>query len=94
MKVIAIPRSGYLAIIAVNTAVMMTVIGPVGSEIRLEEPPNREANSPTMIAPHSPASAPAPDATPKRQRQWQWNNRGGYPAKYIPFKVYIFKTTS
>ena len=33
VKVIAIPDSGYFAIMLVNTAVMITVIGPVGSEI-------------------------------------------------------------
>ena len=62
---IAIPVSGYLAIMLVNTAVIITVIGPVGSEIRLDEPPNKAAKNPTIIAPQSPASAPAPDATPK-----------------------------
>ena len=58
------PVSGYFAIILVNTAVMITVIGPVGSDINVLEPPNNEANKPTIIAPQRPASAPAPDATP------------------------------
>ena len=60
----AMPVSGYLATILVITAVMITVIGPVGSEIKLLEPPNNAAYRPTMIAPHKPASAPAPEATP------------------------------
>lgn len=49
---------------AVKIAVMITVIGPVGSEIRVEEPPNKAAKKPTKMAPHRPASAPAPEATP------------------------------
>ena len=49
----------------VSTAVIITVIGPVGSEIREVEPPNKAAKRPTKIAPQSPASAPAPEATPK-----------------------------
>jgi hypothetical protein len=43
---------------------MTTVIGPVGSEIRAGDPPNKDANNPTRIAPYKPASAPAPEATP------------------------------
>ena len=46
------------------TAVMTTVIGPVGSDISAGDPPNKAANRPTRIAPYKPASAPAPDATP------------------------------
>lgn len=64
VNVIAIPVSGYFATMLVKTAVMITVMGPVGSEINVEEPPNNEAKSPTIIAPQRPASAPAPDATP------------------------------
>ena len=44
---------------------MTTVIGPVGSEISVDVPPNNDANKPIIIAPYRPASAPAPEATPK-----------------------------
>jgi hypothetical protein len=44
--------------------VTITVIGPVGSEIRLGVPPNKAAKNPTNIAPHNPAEAPAPEAIP------------------------------
>ncbi len=43
----------------------MTVMGPVGSEISVGVPPNRAAKKPTKTAPHKPALAPAPEATPK-----------------------------
>ena len=47
------------------TAVITTVIGPVGSEISVGVPPNRAAKRPTSTAPQRPAVAPAPLATPK-----------------------------
>ncbi|GAB4340205.1 MAG: hypothetical protein Fur0042_00720 [Cyanophyceae cyanobacterium] len=47
------------------TAVTMTVMGPVGSEMRLGVPPNKAAKKPTRMAPQSPAEAPAPEAMPK-----------------------------
>ena len=47
------------------TAVITTVIGPVGSEINVGVPPNRAAKRPTNTAPQRPAVAPAPLATPK-----------------------------
>ena len=65
VKAIAIPFTGSEAISFAITAVKTTVIGPVGSEIRVGEPPNNAANKPTKIAPYKPASAPAPEATPK-----------------------------
>ncbi len=65
VKAMAIPFSGFDAINSAITAVNTTVMGPVGSDINVGEPPKSEANKPTNIAPYKPASAPAPDATPK-----------------------------
>ena len=48
-----------------TTDVMITVIGPVGSEINRVVPPNSAANRPTITAPYSPACGPSPEATPK-----------------------------
>ena len=47
------------------TEVNTTVIGPVGSEISVGVPPNRDATRPMITAPQRPAAAPAPDAMPK-----------------------------
>ena len=44
---------------------MITVIGPVGSDIKVGVPPNTAAKKPIIIAPYKPASGPTPDATPK-----------------------------
>ena len=44
---------------------MTTVIGPVGSEIKVGVPPNKAAKKPTQTAPYNPAIGPAPEATPK-----------------------------
>jgi len=49
----------------VMSAAMTTVIGPVGPETCERVPPNTAAKNPTKIAPYSPASGPAPEATPK-----------------------------
>ena len=65
VKAMARPFSGLRAVRLAITAVITTVIGPVGSEIRLGVPPNRAANRPTSTAPQRPAAAPAPEATPK-----------------------------
>ena len=43
----------------------ITVIGPVGPDICLGVPPNKEAKNPTNIAPYNPVSAPIPELTPK-----------------------------
>ena len=51
VNAIAIPFSGFTAMRLAITAVMTTVIGPVGSEIRVGVPPNSEANRPTSTAP-------------------------------------------
>ena len=65
VNAIANPCSGLAAVSPAMTAVITTVIGPVGSEIKVGVPPNNAAKKPTKIAPHSPAEAPAPEATPK-----------------------------
>jgi hypothetical protein len=61
-------------------------MGPVGSEIRDVEPPNKAANKPTKIAPQSPASAPAPEATPKASAQGNEIMAVVTPPKISPFK--------
>jgi hypothetical protein len=85
------PVSGYFAIIVVNTAVMITVIGPVGSEIRLDDPPNKAAKKPTIIAPQSPASAPAPDATPKARAKGKEMIAVVTPPNRSPFRLVSLK---
>ena len=51
VNAMAMPCSGLAAIRLAMTAVMITVIGPVGSEIRVGVLPNRAANRPTSTAP-------------------------------------------
>jgi len=46
------------------TAVIITVMGPVGSEISRLQLPKIAANKPTKTAPIKPDFAPAPEATP------------------------------
>ena len=43
----------------------ITVIGPVGPDICLGVPPNKDAKNPTNIAPYNPVYAPIPELTPK-----------------------------
>jgi hypothetical protein len=45
------PVVGSAAIRVMMTAVKTTVMGPVGSEIRVGVPPKRSAKSPTSTAP-------------------------------------------
>ena len=54
-----------LAIMVVSTAVITTVIGPVGPLIWVWVPPKAAANIPSAMAPYRPATAPRPDCTPK-----------------------------
>ena len=61
----AVARSGIWLVKLRITAVNTTVIGPVGSEISVDVPPNSAATKPIITAPQRPAAAPAPEATPK-----------------------------
>ena len=65
VKAMASPFSGLSAVNLVITAVITTVMGPVGSEMRVGVPPNKAAKKPIKTAPHKPAAGPAPEATPK-----------------------------
>ncbi len=67
------------------TAVITTVIGPVGSEIRVGVPPKRAAKKPTKIAPHKPAEAPAPEATPNVSAIGKAITAAVIPPKISPF---------
>ena len=91
VNAMATPPSGLLAIMLVRTAVMITVIGPVGSEIRLVEPPKIAANKPTKMAPQSPASAPAPDATPKANAKGNETIAVVAPPNKSPIRVQSLK---
>jgi hypothetical protein len=51
VKAIARPFSGSLAVNPARIEVITTVIGPVGSEIRVGVPPKRAAKKPTHTAP-------------------------------------------
>lgn len=51
VNAMAMPWSGLAARRLAMTAVMMTVMGSVGSEMRVGEPPNSAAKSPTSTAP-------------------------------------------
>ena len=61
----AVSGFGAVAVRLMITEVNTTVIGPVGSEIRVGVPPKSDATRPMITAPHRPAAAPAPDAMPK-----------------------------
>ena len=87
VNAIAMPFSGLAAIKEVTTAVMTTVIGPVGSEIRVEVPPNNEANKPIIMAPYKPASAPTPEATPKVSAKGRDTIAAVKPPSMSPFKL-------
>src|SRR5210317_692679 len=84
VNAIARPFSGFAAISELTTAVITTVIGPVGSDIRVEVPPNNAANRPIRIAPYSPASAPAPEATPKVRAKGNETTAAVTPPKRSP----------
>ena len=47
-----------------NTPANTTIIGPVGPDTIVGVPPRKAATKPTMIAPHTPAIGPAPEASP------------------------------
>ncbi len=67
-------------------AVITTVIGPVGSEIRVGVPPNRAAKKPTQTAPYRPATGPAPEATPKARANGNETIAAVTPPKMSPRK--------
>ena len=87
VNAIAIPLSGFAAIKEVTTAVITTVIGPVGSEISVAVPPNNEANRPIIMAPYKPASAPAPEATPNVSAKGRETIAAVNPPSMSPFKL-------
>ncbi len=91
VNAMANPFSGLVAIIDVRTAVMTTVIGPVGSEMSVGVPPNIAANKPTRIAPYSPATGPAPEATPKASAIGKETTAAVKPPKISPLRVFRLK---
>ena len=80
----AVPRSGIWLVKLRITAVNTTVIGPVGSEISVGVPPKREATRPMITAPHKPAAAPAPEATPKASAMGRATTAAVNPPKRSP----------
>ncbi|CDM96528.1 protein of unknown function [Limnospira indica PCC 8005] len=90
VKAMAKPFSGFLAINSAMTAVIMTVMGPVGSEIRLGVPPNKEAKNPINIAPHKPAEAPAPEAIPKARDIGKATTAAVKPPNMSPLRLRKF----
>ena len=89
VKAMAKPLSGLLAIRVVTTAAIITVIGPVGSEIRVGVPPNRAANKPIIIAPYRPASGPTPEATPKVSAKGRETIAAVTPPKISPRRLLL-----
>jgi hypothetical protein len=89
VKAIAMPFSGSAAVRLAITAVITTVIGPVGSEIRLGVPPKRAAKRPTSTAPQSPAAAPAPEATPKASAIGSETTAAVTPPKRSPLRLFV-----
>ena len=69
----------------------MTVIGPVGSDIKEVEPPNKAAKKPTIMAPQRPASAPAPEATPKARAKGKEIIAVVTPPKISPLRLISLK---
>ena len=63
-----------------------TVIGPVGSEIRVGVPPNRDATRPIITAPQRPAAAPAPEAMPKANAMGKAITAAVSPPNTSPFR--------
>ena len=84
-KAMARPFSGCAAISWVTTAVMTTVIGPVGSEISVRVPPKR-AEEPDHDRPIETGLAPAPDATPKARAKGSEMTAVVNPPKRSPFQ--------
>ena len=73
--------------VSAMTAVIITVIGPVGSEIRLGVPPNKAAKNPTKMAPHNPAEAPAPEAIPSAKAKGKATTAAVRPPKTSPLTL-------
>jgi hypothetical protein len=69
------------------TDVNTTVIGPVGSEIRVGVPPNSDATRPMITAPQRPAAAPAPEAMPKANAMGKGDHGSCESAEHIPLQV-------
>ena len=57
----------------------------MGSEIRAGVPPKTAAKKPIIIAPHNPAEAPAPEATPKVKAIGRAITTAVIPPKISPF---------
>jgi hypothetical protein len=85
VNAIARPFSGSAAVREAITEVITTVIGPVGSDIKVAVPPNSAAKKPIKIAPHNPADAPAPEATPKVKAIGKAITAAVTPPKISPF---------
>jgi hypothetical protein len=78
----------------VTTAVITTVIGPVGSDISVGVPPNREANNPIITAPYNPAVGPAPEATPKANARGSEIMAAVTPPKISPRQIFKMNVVS
>ena len=58
MNAVAKPFAVSFAILEVTTPVITTVIGPVGSEIKVGVPPNNAANKPVITVLYKPDIGP------------------------------------
>jgi hypothetical protein len=74
---------------AVTTAAIITVMGPVGSDIRVGVPPNSAAKNPIIMAPYKPASGPAPEAKPNARAKGKDTIAAVKPPKISPFKLFL-----
>ena len=85
----AVSLSGAVAVKLKITEVNTTVIGPVGSEIKVGVPPKRDAPKPMITAPHSPGAGSPVAATPKARAIGRAITAAVTPPKASPRRLLV-----
>ena len=86
----AVSLSGAVAVRLRITEVKTTVIGPVGSEIKVGVPPNREATRPMITAPQRPGAGSPVAATPKAKAIGRATTAAVSPPKASPRRLFAW----